>query len=191
MERVSRHIVDWLKSYCEQSNLNGFVIGVSGGIDSAVTSILCAETGKRVVLLNMPIRQQSSEFLLAQKHIEDLGYTVLNSEPKKEERLTNSKIIRLNSKIAYPAFRTDTQTKEGKWLTKIIKDYFSESPVIIRTSGGSVPISPFVSELGVPAIGVPTVNLDNNQHSPNENIRVGNYLKGIETYLAILTTNFK
>lgn len=126
-----------------------------------------------------------------QKHIEDLGYTVLNSEPKKEERLTNSKIIRLNSKIAYPAFRTDTQTKEGKWLTKIIKDYFSESPVIIRTSGGSVPISPFVSELGVPAIGVPTVNLDNNQHSPNENIRVGNYLKGIETYLAILTTNFK
>ena len=115
----------------------------------------------------------------------------MNSEPKKEERLTNSKIIRLNSKIAYPAFRTDTQTKEGKWLTKIIKDYFSESPVIIRTSGGSVPISPFVSELGVPAICVPTVNLDNNQHSPNENIRVGNYLKGIETYLAILTTNFK
>jgi NAD+ synthase len=72
LERVSRHIVDWLKSYCEQSNLNGFVIGVSGGIDSAVTSILCAETGKRVVLLNMPIRQQSSEFLLAKKHIEDL-----------------------------------------------------------------------------------------------------------------------
>ena len=72
MERVSRHIVDWLKSYCEQSNLNGFVIGVSGGIDSAVTSILCAETGKRVVLLNMPIRQQSAEFLLAKKHIEDL-----------------------------------------------------------------------------------------------------------------------
>ncbi|MDO7609600.1 MAG: NAD(+) synthase [Crocinitomicaceae bacterium] len=72
MERVSRHIVDWLKSYCEQSNLNGFVIGVSGGIDSAVTSILCAETGKRVVLLNMPIRQQSAEFLLAKKHIKDL-----------------------------------------------------------------------------------------------------------------------
>jgi NAD+ synthase len=72
LERVSRHIVDWLKSYCEQSNLNGFVIGVSGGIDSAVTSILCAETGKRVVLLNMPIRQQSAEFLLAKKHIEDL-----------------------------------------------------------------------------------------------------------------------
>lgn len=80
MEKVSRHIVDWLKSYCEESNLNGFVIGVSGGIDSAVTSILCAETDKRVVLLNMPIRQRSSEFLLAQKHIEDLRGRYSNVE---------------------------------------------------------------------------------------------------------------
>ena len=67
---------------------------------------------------------------------------------------------------------------------------FGVKPVLKRTSGGSVPISPFVSELGVPAIGVPTVNLDNNQHSPNENLRVGNYLMGIETFLTILTTAF-
>ena len=80
MERVSRHIVDWLKSYCEQSNLNGFVVGVSGGIDSAVTSILCAETGKRVVLLNMPIRQRSTEFLLAKNHIKDLTNRYPNVE---------------------------------------------------------------------------------------------------------------
>ena len=80
MERVSRHIVDWLKSYCERSKLNGFVIGVSGGIDSAVTSILCAETGKRVVLLNMPIRQRSTEFLLAKNHIKDLTNRYPNVE---------------------------------------------------------------------------------------------------------------
>jgi NAD+ synthase len=72
LEKVSKHIVDWLNSYCEGSGLNGFVVGVSGGIDSAVTSILCAETDKKVVLLNMPIRQRSAEFLLAKKHIEDL-----------------------------------------------------------------------------------------------------------------------
>jgi acetylornithine deacetylase/succinyl-diaminopimelate desuccinylase-like protein len=115
---------------------------------------------------------------------------VLNDEPTKEERLNYTKIIRFNSKIAYPAFRTNTQGKEGKWLSKIIKDYYNINPVIIRTSGGSVPISPFVSELGVPAIGVPTVNLDNNQHSPNENLKIGNYLNGIETFLAILTSRF-
>ena len=72
MNSVSSHIVDWLKSYCDSSKLNGFVVGISGGIDSAVTSILCAQTGKRVVLLNMPIRQHESEYKLAQLHISDL-----------------------------------------------------------------------------------------------------------------------
>ena len=83
------------------------------------------------------------------------------------------RIIQMNSKVAYPAFRTATESKEGIWLNQLLSEYYKESPVIIRTSGGSVPISPFVSELGVPAIGLPTVNLDNNQHSPNENLRVG------------------
>ena len=45
-----------------------------------------------------------------------------------------------------------------------------------RTSGGSVPISPFVNVLNIPAVGVPTVNKDNNQHSPNENIKLINYI---------------
>ena len=80
MDRVSKHIVDWLQSYCEDSKLNGFIVGVSGGIDSAVTSVLCAETGKRVILLNMPIRQQSTEFLLAKNHIENLSERYPNVE---------------------------------------------------------------------------------------------------------------
>ncbi|MFN5183782.1 MAG: NAD(+) synthase [Bacteroidota bacterium] len=66
---VTQHIVDWLKSYSEKSNTNGFVIGISGGIDSAVTSTLCAMTGKNVIALNMPIRQFKREFDLSNEHI--------------------------------------------------------------------------------------------------------------------------
>ncbi len=51
-------------------------------------------------------------------------------------------------------------------------------PVLKRTSGGSVPISPFVNILNIPAVGVPTVNKDNNQHSPNENIKLLELYKG-------------
>ncbi|MEQ8242957.1 MAG: acetylornithine deacetylase, partial [Fulvivirga sp.] len=47
-------------------------------------------------------------------------------------------------------------------------------------------ISPFVTTLDIPAVSVPTVNRDNNQHSPNENIRLGNYRDGIKTMIAIL-----
>ena len=48
------------------------------------------------------------------------------------------------------------------------------------------PFAPFVTTLGVPAVGVPTVNPDNNQHAENENIRVGNYVDAVKTFLAIL-----
>ena len=53
--------------------------------------------------------------------------------------------------------------------------------------GGSIPIAPFVRRLGIPAVVVPTANPDNNQHSPNENLRLGNLLAGIRIYLAVLT----
>tara|TARA_B100000963_G_scaffold350226_1_gene360226 strand:+ start:1405 stop:2184 length:780 start_codon:yes stop_codon:yes gene_type:complete len=62
-------IVNWLHKYLEKSGLNGFVIGVSGGIDSAVTSTLCAKTGAPTLVLNMPIHQNSSQFKRSMEHI--------------------------------------------------------------------------------------------------------------------------
>ena len=72
MNKVKAHIVSWLNAYCDHSGMSGFIVGVSGGIDSAVTSMLCAETRKNVVLVNMPIRQNSQEFDLAEAHIANL-----------------------------------------------------------------------------------------------------------------------
>jgi NAD+ synthase len=66
---IIEHIVNWLKNYCDNSGTNGFVIGISGGIDSAVTSTLCALTGKKVIALNMPIRQFKTEFDRSTEHI--------------------------------------------------------------------------------------------------------------------------
>ena len=54
-KRIIEHIVNWLKDYSSHSNTNGFVIGISGGIDSALTSTLCALTSKKVIVLNLPI----------------------------------------------------------------------------------------------------------------------------------------
>jgi NAD+ synthase len=68
--KVIEHIVSWLKVYCDDANLKGFVVGVSGGIDSAVTSTLCARTGKQLILLSMPIYQDPGQLVLAQQHIE-------------------------------------------------------------------------------------------------------------------------
>ncbi len=69
-DKTIDHIVRWLGDYCDNAGLKGFVVGVSGGIDSAVTSTLCAMTGKEVILLNMPIHQDPHQVSLSQQHIE-------------------------------------------------------------------------------------------------------------------------
>ena len=63
----------WLKDYLENANLDSFVVGVSGGIDSAVTSTLCAMTGKHTFLLSMPIHQNEEELQRAENHMRWLG----------------------------------------------------------------------------------------------------------------------
>lgn len=63
------HIVDWLKNYCDSAGMTGFVVGISGGIDSAVTSTLCARTGQRTIVLNLPINQANAQLDLSGQHI--------------------------------------------------------------------------------------------------------------------------
>ncbi len=68
-EKVVDHIVNWLKDYATNAGMNGFVLGISGGIDSAVTSALCAKTGLRTLCLEMPIHQHNDHVTRAQDHI--------------------------------------------------------------------------------------------------------------------------
>ena len=71
-QEIAKHIVTWLDSYCTNVGLSGFIVGISGGVDSALTSTLCAMTGKKVLLVSMPIRQTSAEYTRAKNHIADL-----------------------------------------------------------------------------------------------------------------------
>ena len=69
-EKVSKHIVKWIDEYLIKSKMKGLVVGVSGGIDSALTSTLCAETGRNVICIEMPINQDRSQVLRSKNHIE-------------------------------------------------------------------------------------------------------------------------
>jgi NAD+ synthase len=70
VEKVTDHIVNWLNEYATNAGIKGFVIGVSGGIDSAVTSTLCAKTDLPVLCLEMPIHQAKSQVSRALNHIQ-------------------------------------------------------------------------------------------------------------------------
>jgi NAD+ synthase len=71
-QEVAHYISSWLKNYALNAKMGGFTVGISGGIDSALTSSLCALTGLDVLCLNMPIHQRQEEFDLADAHIKDL-----------------------------------------------------------------------------------------------------------------------
>ena len=142
-----------------------------------------AEVDVRLVVESNPERLLN----LIRRHIEAQGFYVIDRPPTEDERTTHAKIASFTSEISYRAFRTDFDSVPGVWLAAAMKHLYGEEPIRIRTSGGSIPISPFVVTLGIPAVGVPTVNSDNNQHSPNENIKLGSFVEGIRVILTVLS----
>lgn len=108
-QKVIDHIVSWLKDYAVKANVNGYVIGVSGGVDSGVVSTLCAMTGLEVLLLEMPIRQKEDQVNRAQEHMEYL---------KKKFPNVQSKTINLT-----PVFESFEQVVhdhvEGRWSNNL------------------------------------------------------------------------
>lgn len=125
---------------------------------------------------------------LIRSHIRAQGYHIIpeGREPTNEERANYPRLASFGGKTSYGAFRTDLNGPTGSWLQNALKHTFGKDPVLLRTMGGSVPIAPFVNILDVPAVVLPLVNPDNNQHSPNENILLKNYVRGAETLYGVL-----
>jgi len=125
---------------------------------------------------------------LVKKYIEKEGFFILDSVPGKDLRMKHDKIMTIEEGSVTDAFRTDLDNPYGNFLVNTLKDKFGGDVVQIRTMGGTVPIAPFVNELKIPAFIVPMVNPDNNQHSPNENLKIGQIAYGIEAFYAILSS---
>lgn len=135
------------------------------------------------------VRESDPDYLvgLVRQHVEDLGYYVIDREPAEIERQTKPRIVTFTSQFSYAAFRSEFDDPPGRLARAGMRHLYGEEPILIRTLGGSIPISPFVDTLGVPAAIVPTVNIDNNQHSPNENLRLGNFIEGIAILMSVLS----
>ncbi len=121
-------------------------------------------------------------------HVEAQGYHVVDSDPDDETRARHPKIARLESPRAEgtSAYRTEMNDPQARALASGLTRILGEELVQIRTSGGTVPIAPFIEALGFPAVSVPTVNFDNNQHGENENVRLGHFFRAVEILAATL-----
>jgi NAD+ synthase len=109
IEKVNSSIVNWLKSYAENAKVNGFVVGISGGVDSAVTSTLCAQTGLPTLCVEMPIHQAESHVSRGREHINQL-----------KNRFPNVTNVKADLTSVFETFKTvvpDTENKEKLQLS--------------------------------------------------------------------------
>jgi acetylornithine deacetylase/succinyl-diaminopimelate desuccinylase-like protein len=121
-------------------------------------------------------------------HIKKVGYHIVTEDPDDATRAQYPKIVKVVRRgKGTEAYRTPLGDPQAAKLVDALEKTWSAPPVRIRTSGGTVPISPFVRKLDLPAISVPIVNFDNNQHSPNENLQLGYFFNGIVSIAAALT----
>ena len=106
---IIQHIVQWLSNYAQQAHAKGFIVGISGGIDSAVVSTLAAQTGLDVLLLEMPIRQAADQVNRAQDHIADL-----------QRRYPHVRSLRVDLTPTFEQFEQTVEVDENAYPAKLL-----------------------------------------------------------------------
>lgn len=107
-DKTNQHIVKWLLDYATNAKVKGFVVGISGGIDSALTSTLCAQTGLRTLCIEMPIHQAESHVSRANEHIEQL-----------KKRFSNVTNERADLTLVFETFRNQVATSDNDMLLNL------------------------------------------------------------------------
>jgi acetylornithine deacetylase/succinyl-diaminopimelate desuccinylase-like protein len=127
---------------------------------------------------------------MIKKHIEKQGFYITQKEPTSEERLKYDRIAMVEENSITPPFRTEMDNPYAVWAESVLTRVHNETPVKIRIMGGTVPTAAFINTLNIPAVIIPMVNPDNNQHSPNENLKVRQIAYGIKTFYGLLSSQF-
>jgi len=120
---------------------------------------------------------------LVEQHIAAQGYTIVHDTPDAATRQAREKIIKLDWEAGYPASRTPLDLPLSRELAQIMTAAGHE-PILLPTSGGSLPIYLFENASTAPVIAFPIANHDDNQHAANENLRLQNLWDGIEVFAA-------
>jgi acetylornithine deacetylase/succinyl-diaminopimelate desuccinylase-like protein len=121
------------------------------------------------------------------RHVQKQGYHIVDKDPDQALRMKYPLIAKVSSKEnGYRASRTSMDLPIARAVIGALSGYFETPPILLPSLGGSLPVYLFEDTLQVPVIGISIANHDNNQHQPDENIRIGNLWRAIETFAAVL-----
>jgi acetylornithine deacetylase/succinyl-diaminopimelate desuccinylase-like protein len=162
----------------------------SSGVNS-IPAVATASFNVRTVPETPPDRVYG----LLKDYVVANGYHMVDgNEPTAQERVTHARMAKLTM-MAYPStqfgFREPMDTPLSKWAIAGVRQASKIEPDLYRMGGSTLPMGGAVSVLKTPYLVVPLINADSNQHGPNENLRLGNYMEGIRTIASMLTNPWK
>jgi len=171
----------------EGLNLPSFSVHMmkGGEVGGVIAATATAEIAMRLVKENSP--RQMVDRVVA--HIRKQGYFIVETEPDTATLAAHPRLAKVTTRggAASGAWRTDPDIAEARFITDALRARWGERVVRIRTLGGGVPAGPFIDTFHVPTLGLSLANYDDNQHTDNENLRLGNLWNGIRTLAAIMT----
>ena len=163
------------------------VRGLAGGAvgekaANAVPSESRASIDFRLVADQKPLRVRE----LVEAHLKSLGWTVVHEAPGEETKRRTPRLVLLEWEGGYPAYRAPLDAPFSRALVRALGPATGGTLVVMPALGGSIPMELFDRVLGVPIALFPIANHDNNQHGPNENLRIRNLREGIAMHAALL-----
>ncbi|GFE80734.1 peptidase M20 [Steroidobacter agaridevorans] len=166
----------------------------SASVGAKASNIVPSEAVAEIDIRTTPETDGRRLFELLKRHIEKQGYHLVDAAPTKEQRATYDKLAMFKLGSVEAAARVPMDAPVGRWAMTALKSATAPAPkaepVRIRMMGGTVPTDVLVEALGLPFLLVPTVNADNNQHTFDENMRLGNFVTGAETVYSLLVTKY-
>jgi len=168
----------------------------AGGVGEVATNTVPSTAVAEIDIRTTPETDGEHLYELVRAHIERAGYHLVDSgEPSDAERAQFDKLARFTIGSTQAAMRMPMDSAIGRWANAALRSSTAprpgEPPVQIRMMGGTVPTDVLIAALPVPFVLVPTVNDDNNQHAANENLRIGHFVTGTETFYSLLTTPYR
>ena len=159
----------------------------SGNVGSLARNVIpataTATLGIRLVKGNDPQHMRE----LVEAHIQRQGYHIVREDPDHATRLTYPKIAKITGGGGYRASRTAMDVPVVQEVVGAVRAAAGDDLVLFPALGGSLPLYLFTEVMGKPALIVPIANHDDNQHAPDENLRIANLWYGIDLYAALFT----
>jgi acetylornithine deacetylase/succinyl-diaminopimelate desuccinylase-like protein len=162
------------------------VRGISGGhVGNLASNTIVPEATASIDFRLVPDQTPERVQRLVEAHVERQGYFIVHDEPGPAIRRSRPKVARLDWNLGYRAYRTPLDSPFGREVMAAVESAVSSPVVRMPMLGGSIPMDLFAGSAQTPVVIVPIANHDDNQHSADENLRLGNLFEGIQIYISL------